>query len=188
MNSFHRHCQRLIVILALSVLVLVGWTGNQGAIAATRSSTAQATLRDPAGQSKLSGQVAFTETKKGLLIQATVQNAPPGEHGFHIHEKASCGDKGNAAGGHFNPDRVKHGRLLSDGFANAHAGDLGNLLIKSDGTGSLKQTIPGLSLQAGKYAIAHHAVILHALKDDFGQPTGNAGGRIGCGTIALAQP
>jgi Cu-Zn family superoxide dismutase len=26
-------------------------------------------------------------------------------------------------------------------------------------------------------------VILHEKEDDFGQPTGNAGGRIGCGVI-----
>jgi hypothetical protein len=28
-------------------------------------------------------------------------------------------------------------------------------------------------------------VVLHEKADDFGQPTGNAGGRIGCGTIQL---
>jgi Cu-Zn family superoxide dismutase len=27
------------------------------------------------------------------------------------------------------------------------------------------------------------AIIVHAKKDDGGQPTGNAGGRIGCGVI-----
>jgi Cu-Zn family superoxide dismutase len=39
----------------------------------------------------------------------------------------------------------------------------------------------------GQYAIGDRAFILHADPDDFGQPTGNAGGRIGCGTIQISQ-
>ncbi|MGA7933136.1 MAG: superoxide dismutase family protein, partial [Kovacikia sp.] len=153
----------------------------------TTQSTAQVKMSDPAGKSNLSGQITFTETGKGMLIRATVKNAPSGLHGFHIHEKGSCADVGNAAGGHFNPDGVKHGRLITDGFANAHAGDLGNILIAPNGTGSLTQTVPGLKLTKGKYPIAKRAVIVHAKKDDFGQPTGNAGGRIGCGVISLSR-
>jgi superoxide dismutase, Cu-Zn family len=31
-------------------------------------------------------------------------------------------------------------------------------------------------------------VIVHAKPDDFGQPVGNAGARIGCGVIGIANP
>ncbi|HAJ61768.1 MAG TPA: superoxide dismutase family protein, partial [Cyanobacteria bacterium UBA8543] len=93
------------------------------------------------------------------------------------------GDKGNAAKGHFNPDKVKHGFLPKDGFQNAHAGDFGNITISSDGKGTLSETVPGLTLSGPKYAIKGLSVILHEKADDFGQPLGNAGGRIGCGII-----
>ncbi|UBF25925.1 superoxide dismutase family protein [Kovacikia minuta CCNUW1] len=189
MKPIHHVLKNLIFTLLLSLLAFLYGGIPAVAIAAplTTSSIAQATISDPAGKSKLTGNVTFTATSKGTLIQATVNNAPSGFHGFHIHEKGSCKDNGNAAGGHFNPDNVAHGKLIVDGFGKAHAGDLGNILIATDGTGSLVQTVPGLSLDQGKYAIANHAVIVHAQRDDFGQPTGNAGGRIGCGVISLSD-
>lgn len=180
-------------ILTFAIALVLGWFAllayPEGATAqpSSGSTTAEAVLSDPSGDSSLSGQVRFTETKSGLQIAATVENAPPGYHGIHIHEKGSCAEAGNAAGGHYNPAGVKHGKLLTDGFENAHAGDLGNILILQNGTGTLTQTIPGLSLTEGQYAIADRAVILHANRDDFGQPTGNAGGRIGCGTVSFSK-
>jgi Cu-Zn family superoxide dismutase len=170
--------RRLAIVLILCISV-IAWT--KPAIAQT--AVAQAVISDPSGNTSLNGNATFTETARGLLIQATVNGATAGQHGFHIHENGTCADGGNAAGGHFNPDKVQHGKLIVDGFANAHAGDLGNLLVETNGSGSFTGTISGLSLTDSKYAIANRAIVLHAKKDDFGQPTGNAGGRIGCGVI-----
>lgn len=78
---------------------------------------------------------------------------------------------------------VPHGDLLKDGFQHAHAGDLGNIEIGPDGKGTLKKVIPGLTLKEGKYGVVGRALILHEKEDNFGQPTGNAGGRIACGVI-----
>jgi len=133
------------------------------------------------------GEARFVETGAGLQVDASLDTAPSGNHGFHIHEFGSCADGGNAAGGHFNPDGVQHGKLITDGFANAHAGDLGNISVTSGGTASFSETLPGLTLNGGDYAIAGRAIIVHENEDDFGQPTGNAGGRIGCGTIFLTN-
>lgn len=140
----------------------------------------------PTGEgSSLSGKAAFIETEEGLKITVFISGASPGRHGFHIHEKGDCSDAGNAAGGHFNPEGAAHGDILKDGFKQAHAGDLGNIEIGSDGKGVLEKVVPGLTLKEGEYAVAGRALILHEKEDDFGQPTGNAGGRIACGVIQL---
>lgn len=147
------------------------------------AATAAADLRGTTEGSKISGKVELEETSEGLKIKAIVSKAPPGKHGFHIHESGSCADGGKAAGGHFNPENVPHGLLARDGFSGAHAGDLGNIEINADGDGQLETFLSGLSLSQGKYNVAEKAVILHAKEDDFGQPAGNAGDRIGCGVI-----
>ncbi len=135
--------------------------------------------------SSVNGQVTLNETPTGLEVDVKIANVPPGKHGFHIHEKGDCSDQGKAAGGHYNPDGVAHGMVMKDGFQHAHAGDFGNIEVGPDGTGTLKMVIPGLNLTGEKYNVEGKAVILHEKEDDFGQPTGNAGGRIGCGVIML---
>lgn len=142
-----------------------------------------ADLKPTVEGSPITGKVSFMETDEGLKINAVVLNAPSGKHGFHIHEKGDCSNKGDAAGGHFNPDNVPHGDLVKDGFVKAHAGDLGNIEIGPDGKGTLEKVIEGLTLKEGKYAVLGRVVILHEKEDNFGQPAGNAGGRIACGVI-----
>lgn len=143
-----------------------------------------AELKPTSEGSAITGKVSFMEVDEGLKINAAVENAPPGKHGFHIHEKGDCSDQGNAAGGHFNPDNVSHGDVEKQGLQKAHAGDFGNIEIGSDGKGKLEKVIPGLTLEGGKYGVVGRSVILHEKEDNFGQPTGNAGGRIACAIIA----
>ena len=147
------------------------------------AASGKAVIKGTAADSKISGDVVFMEEKDGLRIKAIFLNVSPGKHGFHIHENGSCDDMGKAAGGHFNPDGSEHGYLPKQGHQHAHAGDMGNIKISENGTGSLDVLLPGLALKEGKYAIAGRSIILHEKSDDFGQPTGNAGGRIGCGVI-----
>lgn len=129
-------------------------------------------------------QLSVTEEPNGVLIQGTFKGVPdPGNHGIHIHENGSCAEKGDAAGGHFNPDNRPHGNLAHRGHAEAHAGDMGNVEIDDKGNGSFKFLLGASSLHEGRYNVAGKAIILHEKADDFGQPTGNAGGRIGCGVI-----
>lgn len=133
--------------------------------------------------SKVTGWAAFQDTEQGLVIEAQVSHASPGRHGFHIHEKGECGDAGNAAGSHYNPENVKHGFLPKDGLKAAHAGDFGNIEVGPDGIGSIKLVVAGLTVSGGQYNVESRSVIFHEKEDDFGQPTGNAGARIGCGII-----
>ena len=153
----------------------------------TFASKAKAILHATEETSALSGEVYFEDVIEGLKITASLNNAPPGRHGFHIHNLGLCGDGGKAAGGHFNPYTKPHGYLPKDGLINSHAGDLGNIKVSEDGVGQLKLVIPGLNIFKRTPNIAGRAVIVHALEDDFGQPTGNAGARIACGTIIITE-
>lgn len=150
-----------------------------------RAEEAYALLRGTDGSSKISGTIILKDTDNGIEVKADVQNTPAGRHGFHIHFAGNCGNNGKLAGGHFNPDGSPHGDLLANGFQKAHAGDLGNLEVSEEGVGSYDALIAGLSISRGAYAIAGRAFILHEKPDDFGQPTGNAGARLACGTIII---
>lgn len=178
----------IAIAFFLGIMALFYIDEHMGTLAASKPPTAQAIIVNTSDATKVMGRVSFLETSQGMQIEAKLDNASnatPGEHGFHIHEFGSCENEAKAAGGHFNPDSVKHGKLISDGFAQAHAGDLGNIVISNNGTATLSQTLPEVRLSGGKYPIAGRAVILHEKNDDFGQPVGNAGGRIGCGTITF---
>ncbi len=147
----------------------------------------KAVIKGTTPDSMVSGEVIIKHEEGGLSVVVNVSNVPPGKHGIHFHENGSCEDMGKAAGGHFNPDKVMHGFLPKDGLQHAHAGDMGNIDVNKDGIGSLKVILPGVNLEEGSYALNGKAIILHEKEDDMGQPTGNAGGRIGCGIIEVVQ-
>lgn len=171
---------KLLLITAVALALTAGSTPTAWA---APGDTAQAFIYSTEKPTLALGVVQLTETEEGLDIGASFMGAPSGTHGFHIHSGSSCADAGNAAGGHYNPDEVEHGFLPEDGFEAAHAGDLGNLTIGEDGTALYSVLVPGLTLEGGDHPVANHAFILHADPDDFSQPTGNAGGRVGCGII-----
>ncbi len=149
--------------------------------------SATAIIMGSDADSPVSGTVNFIEKEGGVEMIANLSGVtPPGKHGIHIHAGGSCGDSGKAAGGHFNPAKSeRHGFLVSDGYDNVHAGDLGNIDIDKNGQGVLFLFLPGLSITDENNSIVGHAVILKENEDDFTQPAGNAGAGIGCGTINL---
>ena len=163
--------------------VLVGMSGVSGF-----AETGKAAIQGTVEGSTVSGTATVVQTPAGVQVAVQVSGVAPGKHGLHIHQYGDCADQGNAAGGHYNPSNAPHGFLPSDGPERAHAGDFGNLEVGADGTGQLTLTLPpGVALTGGPHSVAGRAVILHEKPDDFGQPTGNAGGRIGCGPILLVK-
>ena len=146
---------------------------------------ATAVIKATQENSKVSGLAAFEDTSDGLKISATVSNASPGKHAIHIHEFGDCGDSGKAAGSHYNPEKAPHGLVTKDGPMHAHVGDLGNIELDAAGQGKLNALLPGVALSSGKYTVVGRSLILHEKEDDFSQPAGNAGSRIGCGAITL---
>ncbi len=140
----------------------------------------------PVGDSKVQGTVVFERTADGVKVTAKIGGFEPGtKHGFHVHEFGDLASPdAKSAGGHFNPDG--HDHALPDKEMR-HGGDLGNLVAGDDGNATLEITVKNLKLDAGKHGILGRAVIIHDKEDDGGQPTGNAGDRIGAGVIGISM-
>ncbi len=139
----------------------------------------------PTKGSKVSGKVVFTVKGDAIEITGAITGLTPGKHGFHVHEfgDLSSGD-GLATGGHFNPDKEKHGGPEDK---ERHAGDLGNIVADEDGKATLKMTDKLIKLHGG-HSIIGHGLIFHAKADDLKtQPTGDAGGRVAQGVIGVAK-
>ncbi|MCC5879907.1 MAG: superoxide dismutase family protein [Idiomarina sp.] len=132
------------------------------------------------------GVVTFRRTGDGIAVVAHIEGLEPNtRHGFHIHQYGDCtASDGSSAGGHFNPTGERHGGRHDD---ERHVGDLGNLESNDSGVASLEYIDDRLSMD-GRYTILGRGVIVHAQADDYEtQPTGDAGGRIGCGVIGVAE-
>jgi len=163
-----------LVFLSFSLLLAA-------ACASTPRATASATLAPTSGNTA-SGTVTFAQMKNGMVeVTINLTGVPPGVHGFHIHDKGDCGDNGNAAGGHFNPNSSPHGAPTD---ASHHAGDFGNIEADANGNVNESKMLHGITVTPGSTSVVGHAVILHASPDDLKtQPTGNAGARIACGVV-----
>ncbi len=146
-----------------------------------RGARATAVIESRSG-STCRGQATFTETKGGVLVEIEVRDTAPGWHAVHVHERGDCSaEDGSSAGGHFNPETKGHG---SPHAPEHHAGDLGNLWVAENGIGHHVLLMPDLTVADGPSSVRGRAIIVHADVDDLvTQPTGNAGGRIGCGVI-----
>jgi Cu-Zn family superoxide dismutase len=141
--------------------------------------------------STVKGTATFSDEGKGnIKLVVDIAGAPPGLHAVHIHDKGDCSSPdGKSAGDHWNPTHMEHGKWGAPGDHH-HLGDIGNVDVKADGTGTItletnKWTVGG----GGVNDVVGHAIIVHGAVDDFKtQPTGNAGPRIGCGVITAAAP
>ncbi len=135
----------------------------------------------------VNGTVDFEEGANGAItVVINVTGAKEGSHGLHIHEFGDCDDEDGgaalAAGGHWNPSDAGHGFPES---ASHHPGDLGNVQVGIGGVGTKTVVVTGFSIVKGQpNNVIGKSVIFHANTDDgTTQPTGNSGGRAGCGVI-----
>ena len=172
---------RRALMLTLGILVL-GFGVVQAKSESKAKMVAWANLKSTTEGGIVNGEIRFFEIPGGLKIVGNISDAPPGKHGIHIHDIGNCADAGNAAGGHYNPHGTPHGFLPKDSVVKAHAGDMGNVTIDKSGHGDFSVKMIGISVHDHN-PVDGRAVILHEKVDDFGQPTGNAGGRIACGII-----
>jgi Cu-Zn family superoxide dismutase len=161
-----------------------GMTG-QAAAQPAREVTKAVCVINPLGDGKVKGKVTFVKVANGVEITTELSGLTPGDHGFHIHEWGDISSvDGMSTGGHYNPANVAHGNFDA---ATRHEGDFGN--VTADAQGNAKNTrVDKVAKLSGPNSVIGRAIIVHANKDDFSQPTGNAGGRIAAGVIGMANP
>lgn len=147
---------------------------------------ARATI-EPRSGSNVRGWATFTDRSTGgVAVVVHIENAPPGTHGLHVHEKGDCSaPDASSAGAHFNPGGMPHAGPTE---THRHAGDLGNITIESNGTGHLELVTDLLTVRPGPNSVVGKSVVFHEKADDLtSQPSGNAGGRLGCGVVQMAS-
>jgi Cu-Zn family superoxide dismutase len=140
----------------------------------------------PTEGNKCRGTVSFEAAGNGMVnVTASISGLNPNQkHAIHVHEFGDITNlTGMSAGGHYNPEKKPHGLPPAE---ERHAGDLGNLTADAEGKAMYKLTVKNISI-ADHNSILGRAIVIHAMPDDGGQPTGNAGGRIGFGVIGVAK-
>ena len=174
----------LIAGAALTTLALSACDKGDMAVGAPVAGGARASaiLRTATGADV--GTATASEVAGGLRFTVDVKNMPAGTHGAHVHTTGRCDAPDFAtAGPHWNPTSMKHGSMNPQG---PHEGDLPNLIIGTDGRGTVGVTIPGATM-AGLLDADGAAFVVHAGPDDLmTDPAGNSGGRIACGVFQPA--
>ena len=128
------------------------------------------------------GKIVAHDTEHGLLLTPSLSGVPSGLHGFHLHTKTDCAEKGKAAGGHFDPQKT--GKHLGPYNKGGHLGDLPALYSDSDG----KVTLPVLAPRLHEADLKGHAIIIHAGGDNYSdspKKLGGGGPRFACGIVKL---
>lgn len=184
MWSLNRTALALPLLLGLCLAI----TGCDSEDEEVPQQEAVAEIRPTAASgSNVTGEAMFLQDGDDIMLIVDIRNASPGLHGVHIHETGDCSAAdGTSAGGHWNPTGEDHGRWGGDSF---HLGDLGNIPVGMDGAGYLERTTDLWDMGTGSdLDVVGKAIVVHAGEDDFvSQPSGAAGGRIGCGVIELVE-
>ncbi|OUC46726.1 copper/zinc superoxide dismutase [Trichinella nativa] len=126
----------------------------------------------------VTGTVTFkqnTENDK-TFITGEIKGLTPGKHGFHVHEWGDNSMGCISAGAHYNP------------FGKTHGGPTVNGVAKID-------IVDDQIKLTGAYSVIGRTMVVHIQEDDLGKggddeslKTGNAGARVGCGVIGIANP
>jgi superoxide dismutase, Cu-Zn family len=188
---------RTVVVAGVATMAMLacGGSGPMSAASTTPSpeavatandvTAAAATLRDTTGAEI--GTAQLTSDQNGAVhVVLAVHGLPAGTHGVHFHALGECVAAGAfaSAGGHFNPRDQHHGL---ENPAGPHAGDLPNLVVNADGTGTLDAVTGRATLRSGPATLFDAdgtAIVIHADADDQKtDPSGGSGARIACGVI-----
>lgn len=144
-------------------------------------------LTDSTGIGQSIGTVTLSSSPYGTIFTPDLSGLEPGLHGFHVHERATCGPKesggkmvpGLAAGGHYDPaGSGKH----EGPYGNGHLGDLPALYVDAAG----KANHPVLAPRIKLFELKGRSLMLHAGGDNYSdvpEKLGGGGARIACGVV-----
>ena len=117
------------------------------------------------------GSLRFSQTNRGLVVQADVQGLLPGRNSMHIHQFRTCDPAvekgqlvpGGAAGPHWDPTgKMAMGHGAHDSAAKGlPLGDLPDLIANADGISTsvvAASRLSGISQILGRSVIVHRGV------------------------------
>ena len=180
-----------IRLLLAAVCTLAALGGLSTIVLAKRSHPRVVSVKLTDAKGAFAGTVTFrASSPSGAVdVRAHTRGLPPGFHGFHIHAVGVCeAPSFMSAKGHVKDEGQNHP---------AHAGDLPSLLVKANGTATLRATTGGFTLADLRDADGS-AVMVHAGPDNFANvppryapngpdqetlDTGDSGARVACGAI-----
>ena len=173
--------------LALPLLALGACTtnGEEGPASAESAAApaADAELRNASGAAV--ARATVEGTADSLRVRVEAAGLAQGAYGVHVHTTGACDAPAfTTAGPHWNPTGRQHGK---DNPQGTHKGDLPNLLVGADGSGSIEYVIAGASLSPGADSLLDAdgaSIVVHQSADDYRtDPSGNSGNRIACGVL-----
>ena len=179
-----------LVFCAVSVLAACGaQDGTRSSVESnSQAKISRSPIIDPTGWpifDQAARQVGLVTSRRGagaVVVHVQLRNVPPGVHGIHIHEYPKCEPPTfGTAGAHWNWTSKQHGHKNPQGY---HVGDLGNIMVGSDGVAEKSFSIPAKDWEPNlKNGLS---VVIHSHPDDDRtDPSGKSGERIACGLLFL---
>ena len=170
----------------LSYVTITCLTSINAAIAETVKPSASSRIFNAKGE--LVGTATFSQSDSGVKVTLQVQKLSQGEHMVHLHENGKCeAPDFKSAGNHFDPKRspmddspdhrfhhmhnkhhhthYKHEVMKHGADQHKPAGDLPNIKVQQDGTGTLTATLSELTLDKGHNSLLKQggtAIMIHA--------------------------
>jgi Cu-Zn family superoxide dismutase len=162
-------------VVLLPLITMANLTIINAAISKTLKPSASSQIFNAKGE--LVGTATFTQSTSGVKVTLQVQKLSQGEHMVHLHENGKCeAPDFKSAGNHFDPKRSpmdtthdhmhhKHEDMKHGVDQHQPAGDLPNIMVQQDGTGTLMATLSELTLGKEYNSLLKKggtAIVIHA--------------------------